>query len=74
VFRSPDPLVNPGSCLKRTADKLDRALHAGTVLRLGAQRPLRQIGQSVQTGARSIEIVLHAPHNSTQGKRFRIGC
>jgi hypothetical protein len=63
VFRSSDPLVSPGSCLKRTADKLDRTLHAGTVLRLGAQRPVRQIRQlvqAVQAGARSVGIVFHA--------------
>ena len=74
VFRSPDPLANPGSRLERPADKLDRVLQVGTILQRVVQCPVCKIGQSVQTGAPSIEILLHAPHNSTQGKRFRVGC
>jgi hypothetical protein len=65
VLRSPDPLVSPGSRLKRPADKLECVLYAGAVLYRGAQRPVRQIGQPVQAGARHIGIVHHAPHNST---------
>jgi hypothetical protein len=43
--RWPGPLANPRNRLKGPADKLDRALHAGTVLRRGDQCPVRQIRQ-----------------------------
>jgi hypothetical protein len=53
VLRVPGSLANPGDHLKRSADKLDRAFHAGAVLRESLSRQVRQFGQPVQVSVQT---------------------
>jgi hypothetical protein len=59
-------LSSLGHRLKRLTDKLDRALHAGVILRRGDQCQIRQLGQPVQIGAQGIGVVCHDPLYSGQ--------
>jgi len=59
--------------LTRDADEMDRVLQTGAILRFGVPRQFRQRGQPIEAGAPGIGIILPTPHNSTQGKRFRLG-
>jgi len=52
---------------------MERALYVAVILPRNLSRQFHQLGQPVQAGTHGIGIVRHAPHNSTQGKRFRIG-
>jgi hypothetical protein len=64
VLCIPGALMNPGNRLKRLADKLDRALHAGAVLWRSDQCQVRQIGHPVQVGAQDIAIGRHVSNRS----------
>jgi hypothetical protein len=52
-------LPKPGNLLKGAADKLDRALNAGVILRLDRLRQFHQRCQLVQAGAQGVKIVRH---------------
>jgi len=54
-------LPKPGNLLKGAADKLDRALNAGVILRLVQLRQFHQRCQLVQAGVPSVKIVRHTP-------------